>query len=168
MSQETWPNGSSADLAELAGRRDALRQAAGLPGADPRELLDAAFAELDAAVEMLAKLVRPIPGSLTRRRGTRILRPHSARKDACCGRCSAAPAPLFLLEPDGAIRRANNRAGELIGTPPGYATGKPLNRVRRSRLPGRVQSQLAAATRTGVASRPIARCSDRTDRSPRP
>ncbi len=37
-----------------------------------------------------------------------------------------APAPLFLLEGDGTIRRANGKAGELIGAPPGYATGKPL------------------------------------------
>ncbi|MBV9449137.1 MAG: hypothetical protein JO345_24890, partial [Streptosporangiaceae bacterium] len=46
MPQDTWPDGSHADLADLAGRRDALRQAAALPGADPRALLDAAFAEL--------------------------------------------------------------------------------------------------------------------------
>jgi hypothetical protein len=80
MSQETWPNGSSADLAELAARRDALRQAAGLPGADPRELLDAAFAELDAAVEMLASLGAE----------RRLLRAVSQQ----------APAPLFLLGPE--------------------------------------------------------------------
>ncbi len=49
MSQDPWPNGNFADLADLAGRRDALRQAAAMPGADPRALLDASFAELDAA-----------------------------------------------------------------------------------------------------------------------
>ncbi|MGH3235996.1 MAG: hypothetical protein ACRDOH_22615 [Streptosporangiaceae bacterium] len=56
MSQGSWPNGSSDDLADLAGRRDALRQAAAMSGADPRALLDAAFTELDAAVEVLTKL----------------------------------------------------------------------------------------------------------------
>jgi hypothetical protein len=56
MSQDTWPHGADADLADLAGRRDALRQSAGMPGANPRALLDAAFTELDAAVEMLTKL----------------------------------------------------------------------------------------------------------------
>ena len=58
MSQDTWPYGPDADLADLTGRRDGLRQAAGLPGADPRALLDAAFAELDAAVEALTELAQ--------------------------------------------------------------------------------------------------------------
>ena len=35
MSQGSWPNGLSADLADLAGRRNALRQAAAMPGAAP-------------------------------------------------------------------------------------------------------------------------------------
>ncbi len=62
MSQGSWPNGLSADLADLAGRRDALRQAAAMPGADPDALLDAAFTELDAAVEVLAKLIQTAVG----------------------------------------------------------------------------------------------------------
>ena len=41
MPQEEWP-------AELAARRDALRQAAAMPGADPGTLLEAALTELDA------------------------------------------------------------------------------------------------------------------------
>jgi hypothetical protein len=44
----TWPNGPYSDLADVAGRRDALRQAAALPGANPRTLLDAAFARVSA------------------------------------------------------------------------------------------------------------------------
>jgi len=40
MSQDTWPNGSYADFADLARRREALRQATAMPGADPRPLLD--------------------------------------------------------------------------------------------------------------------------------
>jgi serine phosphatase RsbU (regulator of sigma subunit) len=62
-----------------------------------------------------------------------------------------APAALFLLEPDGTVRRANGRAGELIGAPPGYATGRALTAFVD--LPSRaaVKSQLAAAARTGTA-----------------
>ncbi len=58
MSQDTWPNGSYTDSAELVGRRDALRRAAGRPGADARALLEAAFAELDAAVDSTASVTR--------------------------------------------------------------------------------------------------------------
>ena len=52
---ETMPRGGWADeaVAELAARRDALRQAASLPGADARTLADAALTELDAAIEAL-------------------------------------------------------------------------------------------------------------------
>jgi serine phosphatase RsbU (regulator of sigma subunit) len=58
MSQDTWPNGSYTDTADLAGRRDALRRAATRPGADVRVLLEAAFAELDAAVDSTASMTR--------------------------------------------------------------------------------------------------------------
>jgi serine phosphatase RsbU (regulator of sigma subunit)/PAS domain-containing protein len=151
MSQGTWPNGSYADFADLARRRDALRHAAAMPGADPRALLEATFAELDAAVDAVTKLVESDtreadlaapggpPASLSAERG--LLRAVFQN----------APAPLFLLEPDGTIRRANGKAGDLIGAPPGYATGRPLTAFVD--LPSRaaVQSQLAAATRTGTA-----------------
>ena len=58
MSHDTGPNGSYADTADLAGRRDALRRAATRPGADVRVLLEAAFAELDAAVDSTASMTR--------------------------------------------------------------------------------------------------------------
>jgi serine phosphatase RsbU (regulator of sigma subunit)/PAS domain-containing protein len=152
MSQDTWPNDSSAELADLAGRRDALRQAAELPGADPRTLLDAAFAELDTAVEVLTKLVQADAGEPDPAAGNPDLSASlSAERSLLRAVFQQAPVPLFLLEPDSTIRRANNRAGDLIGAPPGYATGKPLTAFVD--LPSRaaVQSQLAAATRTGAA-----------------
>jgi serine phosphatase RsbU (regulator of sigma subunit) len=58
MSQDTGPNGSYADSADLAGRRDALRRAAERPGSDARVLLEAACAELDAAVDTTAAMTR--------------------------------------------------------------------------------------------------------------
>ncbi len=148
MSQDTWPNGSHADLADLAGRRDALRQAAGLAGADPRALLDATFAELDAAVEVLAKLFQADAGEADAAAGPAAWL--SAEGSLLRAVFQQAPAPLFVLEPDGTIRRANNRAGDLIGAPPGYATGKPLTAFVDLASRAAVQSQLAAVTRTGV------------------
>ena len=148
MSQDTWPNGPYADLADLAGRRDGLRQAAAMPGADPRALLDAAFAELDAAVEALTKLVQGgEPGQTAGEAPPASL---SAERSLLRAVFQNAPAPLFVLEPDGAIRRANTKAGDLIGALPGYATGKPLTAFVDLASRAAVQSQLAAATRTGT------------------
>jgi serine phosphatase RsbU (regulator of sigma subunit)/PAS domain-containing protein len=148
MSRGTWPNGSYADVADLAGRREALRQAAAMPGADPRALLDATFAELDAAVDAATKLAEA-EGS----ESAPIALPASFGPERALLRAvfHSAPSPLLVLEADGTIRRANAKAGELIGAPPGYATGKPL--AAFVDLPSRaaVQSQLAAAIRTGTA-----------------
>jgi serine phosphatase RsbU (regulator of sigma subunit)/PAS domain-containing protein len=151
MSQDTWPNGSYADFADLAGRRDALRQAAALPGADPRSLLDATFAELDAAVDAATALAAANAGESGPRIAEAVPAALSAERSLLRAVFQDAPAPLFLLETDGTIRRANAKAGELIGAPPGYATGRPLTAFVD--LPSRaaMQSQLAAAARTGTA-----------------
>jgi PAS domain-containing protein len=148
MPQDTQADGSYADLGDLAGRRDALRQAAAMPGADPRALLEAAFAELDAAVEVLTKLAETGLGEAAQAGPGDSLNADRALLRAVF---QTAPAPLFVLEPDGTVRRANSRAGQLIGAAPGYATGRALTAFVD--LPSRaaVQSQLAAAARTGTA-----------------
>jgi serine phosphatase RsbU (regulator of sigma subunit)/PAS domain-containing protein len=140
-------NGSRADIADLSGRRDALRQAAAMPGADPHALLDATFAELDAAIDVLTKLAEAgsapsAPEALPASSG--------AERALLRAVFQNAPAALFLLESDGTIRRANEKAGELIGAPSGYATGKLLTAF--ADLPSRaaISSQLAAAVRTGL------------------
>jgi serine phosphatase RsbU (regulator of sigma subunit)/PAS domain-containing protein len=146
MPQDTWTDRSDAALADLAGRRDALRQAAAMPGADARTLLDAVFAELDGAVEVLTKLAEAGP-----ERAAAAPDALGAERALLRAVFQHAPAPLFVLEPDGTIRRANGQAGELIGAPPGYATGRALTAFVD--LPSRatVKSQLAAAVRTGTA-----------------
>jgi len=145
--QGSGPGGSYADLSDLAGRLEALRHAAAMPGADPRSLLAAALAELDAAFEVLTKLTETGPSESGPG-------PHdslSAERALLRAVFQGAPAPLFVLEPDGTVRRANGKAGGLIGAPPGYATGRPLTAFVD--LPSRaaVQSQLAAVARTGTA-----------------
>ena len=60
-----------------------------------------------------------------------------------------APVPLFLLEQDGTIRRANNQAAALLGSPSGYATGKPLTAFVDLPFRAAVQTLLAAVARTG-------------------
>jgi serine phosphatase RsbU (regulator of sigma subunit)/PAS domain-containing protein len=148
MPQDTWADGSYADLAGVAERRDALRQAAAMPGADPPALLDAAFAELDAAVEVLTKLAEAAAGEPAATAPADSLSVERALLRAVF---QHAPVPLFVLEADATVRRANIKAGDLIGSPAGYATGKALTAFVD--LPSRaaVKSQLAATARTGKA-----------------
>ena len=136
-------------LADLASRRDALRQAVGLPDADPQALLDAALTELDGAIDALAGSVpgsaagpdEPAPDGLPEaiRAERRLL--HAAFQQT--------PVALFLLEQDGTIRRANGMAAALLGAPSGYATGKVLTAFVDLPLRAAVQTQLAAVARTG-------------------
>jgi serine phosphatase RsbU (regulator of sigma subunit)/PAS domain-containing protein len=150
MSHETRADGLLADLADLARRREALHQAAVMPGADTRALLEAAFAELDAAGDVLTKLAEADPPQ-----AAAAAAPDSVSGERALLRAvfQHAPAPLFVLELDGTVRRANAKAGELIGAAPGYATGRALTAFID--LPSRaaVESQLAAAARKGTARR---------------
>jgi PAS domain S-box-containing protein len=134
-------------LAELAARRDALQQAAGLPGAQLKPLLDAAFAELDGAIDALSER----QASAAARRAEAPAEPVRAERRMLRAVFQEAPVPLFLLERDGTVRRINNRASDIIGSPPAYAAGKPFTLFVD--LPSRaaVQTYLAAAARTGQA-----------------
>jgi len=147
MPQGRWPDGA---LTDLAGRRDALRQAAGLPGADPRALIGAALTELDGAIEALSAVTPagaadrddPRPDGL----------PDAVRADRRLLQAAfqQTPVALFLLERSGTIRRANDRAAALLGFPSGYATGKPLTAFLDLPFRAAVQTQLAAVARTGA------------------
>jgi PAS domain S-box-containing protein len=145
MPRSGWPDGAVTDI---AARRDALRQAARLPGADLRTLMDAALTELDAAIEAAGAAPEAAGG---REDQAAEALPESVRAERRLLHAvfQQAPVPLFLLEQDGTIRRANNKAAELLGAPSGYATGKTL--AAFIDLPARaaVQTQLAAALRTG-------------------
>ncbi|HYB18137.1 MAG TPA: SpoIIE family protein phosphatase [Streptosporangiaceae bacterium] len=149
MPQDTWTDGSDAYLADLPGRREALRQAAAVPGVDPRGLLDAAFAELDAAVEALTKLTEAAGESAAAATPDSL----SAERAMLRAVFQHAPVPLFVLDQDTTVRRANARAGDLIGAPPGYATGKELTAFVDMPFRAAVKSQLAATARTGTARR---------------
>ena len=146
--------GLEAEISGLTARRGQLRQAAALPGAQLGQVLEAAFAELDGAIDALNTMQAEAAGGSAAEQLTggpqgdrRLL--HAVFQEA--------PVPLFLLDRDGAVRRANRRAGHLLGFSPGYATGKPF--AAFVELPARaaVQTQLAAARRTGKGCR--VRCS---------
>src|ERR1700683_4234113 len=120
MPQDTRPNASHTDFADLAGRCEALRQAAAMPGADPRALLDAAFAELDAAAEVLTRLTE---ASATEpdQKAREASPDSSAERGLLRAVFQSAPAPLFVLEPDGTVRRGNEKGrGPSGGSPRGH------------------------------------------------
>ena len=135
------------ELADLVTRRDALRQAATLGDAGLRATLDAALAELDAAIDALAAA----------HGGNGDGPPDEAALDALHAERRLlralfhdAPVALILVERDGAVRRVNKAAGELLGTGSGYATGRPFTAFVN--LPSRaaVDSLLTAVIRTGM------------------
>jgi serine phosphatase RsbU (regulator of sigma subunit)/PAS domain-containing protein len=136
-------------LADLASRRDALRQAAGLPGTDPRALLDAALTELDGAIDALAGSVPGGPSSPDQAAPDGLPEAARAERRLLHAAFQQTPVPLFLLEQDGTIRRANSMAAALLGAPSGYATGKVLTVFVDLPLRAAVQTQLAAVARTG-------------------
>src|SRR3984957_20605999 len=145
MPRGGWPDEAVTDI---AARRDALRQAAGLPGADLRALMDGALTELDAAIDA-ARAAAEGAGRADDQAAE--LLPESVRTERRLLHAvfQQAPVPLFLLEQDGTIRRANNQAAALLGSPSGYATGKPLTAFVDLPFRATVQTQLAAVARTG-------------------
>jgi serine phosphatase RsbU (regulator of sigma subunit)/PAS domain-containing protein len=146
MPQGGWPEEAVADI---AARRDALRQAASLPGADPRTLIDAALTELDAAIEAMAAGPSRAADGAGQPAGE--IMPEAVRTERRLLHAvfQQAPAALFLLEQDGTIRRANVAAAALLGAPSGYATGKPLTAFVDLPFRAAVQTLLAAVGRTG-------------------
>ena len=145
MPQGGRPDGA---LADLAGRRDALRQAVGLPGADPGSLVDAALTELDGAIDALAVALTAAPAERSDAPPDGL--PGTAERRLLHAAFQRTPAALFLLEADSTIRRANDRAAALLGFPAGYATGKPLTSFVDLPFRAALQTQLAAVARTGA------------------
>jgi sigma-B regulation protein RsbU (phosphoserine phosphatase) len=137
---DKWADESAAGL---TARRDAIRQAAGIVGADPRELLDAALTELDWAIDAL------VAGEAALKRGGG--EPGGgdpAERKLLHAAFQRAPVPLFMLERDGVIRRANSQAAALIGVPAGYAAGKQLTAFMDPWSRAALATQLAAVLRT--------------------
>src|SRR5436309_3813426 len=146
MQQSPRGQGAGSEIAGLKARYGALRQAAALPGADPAPLLEAALAELDAAVAAL------VPNGDADSRGDAgqgsSAAAHAERR-LLHAVFQQAPVPLFLVGLDGTVRRVNTAAGDLLGSGPGYPTGKLFTAFVD--LPSRaaVQTLLASAVRTG-------------------
>ena len=100
MQQTPRRQGAGSEIAGLKARYGALRQAAALPGADPATLLEAALAELDAAVAALA----PNDGADEPGEGGQGSSGAShAERRLLHAIFQQAPVPLFLLGSDGTV-----------------------------------------------------------------
>ena len=148
----------SDQLTELEARYAALRQAARSSGAEPGDVLDAAFTELEGAIDLL-RAAGASPSEPGRRppAESQPAGTDSAERGLLRAVFADAPVPLLLLTRDGIVQRVNRSAGDLIGAKPGYATGRPFTAFVA--LPSRaaVNSQLLAVGRTGKQRR--IRCS---------
>jgi phosphoserine phosphatase RsbU/P len=137
--------GPASEVAALQSRLGDLRQAAALPGADLASLLDAALAELDTAVDALTAVRDAGAG---RAGGGPSDAAHAERR-LLHTVFQQAPVPLFLLSGDGTVRRVNAAAEELLGSGPGYATGKLFAAFVDPPSRAAVKTLLATAARTG-------------------
>jgi PAS domain-containing protein len=134
--------------AELESRIAALRQAAALPGADLKPILDAVLTELDVAVAVLREHGESLGGGDGDPARESASSASSAERRLLGMVFRLVPVPLFLLASDGTVRRANVAAGEMLGAAPGYATGKLFTAFVDARHRAAVRSQLAAVERT--------------------
>lgn len=130
----------------LRERVAALREAARLPQAEPSTLLDAALVELDGAVDALADGAGDLAGTAGDGRALSGL--HSERR-LLHAVFTAAPLPLFVVDHEGTVLRANSAACEVLGVGPGYATGKSLTALVEPAARAPLRSHLAAVRRTG-------------------
>ena len=144
MSETTEP------VAGLEARYAALRQAARSEGGDPGDVLEAAFTELEGAIDLLRSAV---PGGRDEPSGP----PSDAERGLLRAVFQDAPVPQFLVARDGTVQRVNRAAGDLIGAKPGYATGRPFTAFVALPTRAAVNSQLTAVGRTGKPRR--IRCS---------
>ncbi|KAB2342125.1 SpoIIE family protein phosphatase [Actinomadura rudentiformis] len=143
MAEQLEPETILREISDLEGRIEELRQAANMPVPDLRATLDAALVELELALTALRTMgvdqANAAGRSATAETERRVLR--TVFQDA--------PVPLFLLDRDAGVRRVNKQAAAMLGTSPGYVSGKQF--IAFCDLPARaaLRSQLAAVVRTG-------------------
>ncbi len=135
-------------VAALTARYAALRRAAGSKSADPGGVLEAAFTELEGAIDLLRG-----DGAAAREPREPGTPADTAERSLLRAVFQDAPAPLFLVARDGTVQRVNRAAGDLIGAKPGYATGRPFGAFVDMSSRAALNSQLTAVGRTGKPRR---------------
>ncbi|SEG93123.1 PAS domain S-box-containing protein [Thermomonospora echinospora] len=143
MPEQLEPGVLMREISDLEGRIGDLRQAAAMPEPDLRATLDAALVELELALAALRTMGTGQSSAEGRTAAAeaerRVLR--TVFQDA--------PVPLFLLDRDSSVRRVNRQAATLLGTSPGYVSGKSFTVFCDLPTRAALRSQLAAVVRTG-------------------
>lgn len=131
------------EISDLEGRVGELRQAAAMPEPDLRATLDAALVELELALSALRTM------GTGQTSGEGRMAAAEAERRVLRTVFQDAPVPLFLLDRDASVRRVNRQAATLLGTSPGYVSGKPFTVFCDLPTRAALRSQLAAVVRNG-------------------
>ncbi|MBA9003418.1 SpoIIE family protein phosphatase [Thermomonospora cellulosilytica] len=143
MPEQLEPGVLMREINDLEGRIGELRQAAAMPDPDLRATLDAALVELELALAALRTI-----GTVQASGEGRTAAAESERR-VLRTVFQDAPVPLFLLDRDASVRRVNRQAATLLGTSPGYVSGKSFTVFCDLPTRAALRSQLAAVVRTG-------------------
>ncbi|MFI0351737.1 SpoIIE family protein phosphatase [Actinomadura sp. 9N407] len=143
MPDQLEPGSIMREITDLEGRIGELRQAAGMPAPDLQATLDAALVELELALTALRTMGSDHSNAAGRSASAeterRVLR--TVFQDA--------PVPLFLIDRDTSVRRVNRQAATLLGTSPGYVSGKQFTAFCDLATRAALRSQVAGVVRTG-------------------
>jgi hypothetical protein len=138
-------SGFSNDFAALKRRFEHLRASRLSPGADDSSILDASLLEAETACEVLRASLEDLQSQqqAAERQRSRADRDHQVLRQAFL----RAPAPFFVLDHHGAIRRLNTLASRLAALNPEFSAGKPFVSFIDLAARGPFRSHLAAALR---------------------
>jgi PAS domain S-box-containing protein len=107
-------------------------------------LLEAALADLDGAIAALGDA----EGNAVDGGDGRVPTGQYSDRRLLHAVFTDTPVPLFVIDRDGTVLRANAAACALLGVSPGYATGRRLAALVEPSARAALRSQLAAANRT--------------------
>ncbi|MDA0636375.1 SpoIIE family protein phosphatase [Nonomuraea sp. MCN248] len=134
-------------LDALTGRVSSLREARAAYPSDLAPTLDAALAELDTAVELLAE---------AREQLSKGPRRQSGKKDGSQRELKllrqvfrAFPVPVIVLDGGGMVRRINPETSRLLGSPDGYLVGRSFPLLVDVSRRAAFRSHLTAVLSTG-------------------
>lgn len=134
-------------LDALAGRVSSLREARTAYPADLAPTLDAALAELDTAVELLAEAREQLRNAPKRAGGKKDGTQRELKLLRQVFR--AFPVPVIVLDGGGVVRRINPETSRMLGSPDGYLVGRSFPLLVDVSRRAAFRSHLTSVLQTG-------------------